>query len=228
MDTPDGEHVIAWFSKAKPNHPTILYFHGNGASLAARSERISTFVNQGYGIYMMSYRGYSGSTGVPSERNNVADAKRAYDTLIAKGIGPADIVLYGESLGTGVAVQVAAKKQVSGLILDAPYTSTVDVAKICYPYLPSRLFMRDRYETKKSIGKVRAPILIVHGEQDEVVPVKMGRALAKLVTSEVKFVTFPKAGHTDHFEYGSFDEMVNWLQTRARLKEKSSASGSAA
>src|SRR5262245_20681540 len=106
LATPDGVTVLAWYARAKPGRPTLLYFHGNGGNLALRADRIRRFMGQGLGVYMMSYRGYSGSSGVPSEKANVADARLAYADLRQLGLEPKDIVIYGESLGTGVAVQV--------------------------------------------------------------------------------------------------------------------------
>ena len=113
---------MGW-ARARPGQPTLLYFHGNAGSLAFRSERIRHYQARGRGVFMMSYRGYSGSTGSPSESANVADALLAYTFLVDAGVAARDIILYGESLGTGVAVQVAAQKPVAGVVLDAPYTS---------------------------------------------------------------------------------------------------------
>ena len=163
---------------------------------------------------MMSYRGFSGSTGSPSERANIADALLAFDTLVADGTKPSDIIVYGESLGSGVATQVAAQRPVGGVILDAPYTSTADVGAESYWFLPVRLLMTDRYETIRHIKKVRAPLLIVHGERDSVIPVKMGRAVHATATSAKEIATFPAAGHNDHSDHGSYDVIFRWLAAR--------------
>lgn len=207
----DGADVVAWYGKAMPGQPTLLYFHGNGGSLATRSERIRKYMSRGRGIYMMSYRGYSGSTGSPSEAANVTDAKSAWDDLVALGVAPADIIIYGESLGSGVAVQVAAAKTPSALVLDAPYTSMVDVAASHYPWLPVRPMLLDRYESAQSIGKVRCPLLIIHGEKDEVIPIEMGRGLFAAANEPKKIVTFANAGHADHYLFGSYDAINTWI-----------------
>lgn len=215
----DGADVIAWYGKAKPGQPTLLYFHGNAGSLASRSERIRKYTNRGRGIYMMSYRGYSGSTGTPSEVNNVADAKRAYNDLIGLGVRPQDVIVYGESLGSGVAVQVAAEKQISGLVLDAPYTSMVELAASRYRWLPVRPMLLDRYESDSFIGRVRCPLLIIHGEKDETIPVAMGRTLFAAANEPKQLITFPNAGHADHYLYGSYDAINTWIdQLRADLQ----------
>ena len=211
LTTPTGHDVIAWYGPASTGQPTLLYFHGNGGSLVTRAERVRKYMEKGYGVFIMSYRGYSGSTGLPSERANVADAKLAYDTLTGLGVTPTDIILYGESLGSGVAVQVAADRTVAGVILDAPYTSIVDVATLCYPFLPARLMMRDRYETMRFIGAINAPLLVIHGENDQIIPVEMGRRVATAATNgEIK--TFAEAGHTDHHLFGSYEAVFNWLK----------------
>jgi hypothetical protein len=211
LKTADGERVLAWHGKARPGEPTILYFHGNGGSLVNRSERIGKYLARGRGMFMMTYRGYGGSSGRPSERANVADALLAYDTLVASGVAADDIVVYGESIGTGVAVQVAAQRRVAGVILDAPYTSIVDVAALAYPYLPVRPFLLDRYETMGHLARVTAPILVIHGERDTIIPVAMGRTVAAAATGPARLVTFPHAGHVDHHLYGSFEAVQDWL-----------------
>jgi fermentation-respiration switch protein FrsA (DUF1100 family) len=165
----------------------------------------------GYGIVMMTYRGFGGSTGVPSERANVSDAKEVYEALRASGIPASMIVVYGESLGTGVAIQLAAEKEVAGLILDAPYTSIVDLAALHYPQLPARWLMTDRYESLGAAGRVAAPALIVHGEADDIIPVEMSRRVAAALKGPVQLATFPGAGHSDHYMFGSYDVIYAWL-----------------
>jgi len=223
LETPDGARVIAWYGCAGPGQPTLLYFHGNGGSLVTRAERIGRYLANGVGVFMMTYRGYGGSTGSPSERNNVADAKLAYDTLVRSGVAAEDIVLYGESIGSGVAVQVAAEKPVAGIILDAPYTSVVEVAAAAYPLLPVRTFLTDRYDTMRYIGQVRAPLLVVHGEDDQVIPVEMGRAVAAAAPGPKRLVTFPRAGHSDHHLHGSYEAIFAWLTELRASRTKTSA-----
>lgn len=220
IDAPDGARLISWYAPAAPGQPTILYFHGNAGNLATRSERIRRYVSRGYGVLFLSYRGYGGSTGTPSEQANVADAKLAYDTLIADGLEPQDIIVYGESLGSGVAVQVAADREVGGLVLDAPYTTIVDVAALAYPYLPVRPFMFDRYESVKYLPRVKAPLLVLHGEADRVIPVEMGRAIYAAANAPKEIATFPRADHSDHHLYGSYDEMFRWIDALMRSQDQ--------
>jgi hypothetical protein len=215
LETPDGERLVAWVAKAKPGNPTLLYFHGNAGSLETRQERVRKYVQRGFGMFMMTYRSYGGSTGTPSEKANVADAKLAYDMLIRDGVKPEDIIIYGESLGTGIAVQVAGERAVAGIILDAPYTSLVEVAKVHYPHLPSRSFMTDRYETMKHLGHLTRPLLIVHGKEDRVVPLAMGEAVYAAARGPREIAIFPGAGHSDHYNFGSYEVIYDWI-TRLR------------
>jgi fermentation-respiration switch protein FrsA (DUF1100 family) len=224
LATPDGETVLAWYGPARPGFPTLLYFHGNAGSFEFRQERIRRYMARGFGMYMMTYRGYGGSTGSPSERANVADALLAYDALVAEGVRAEDIIVYGESLGSGIAVQVAAAKPVGGVILDAPYTSLVDAAAVHYPYLPARLLMTDRYDTMAHIGRVTAPLLVLHGERDEVVPVSMGRAVFEAANEPKDLRTFAEAGHSDHWNFGSYEAAYAWLDAwRARVARQGDA-----
>jgi fermentation-respiration switch protein FrsA (DUF1100 family) len=212
LETPDGARVIAWYAPAKPGKPTLLYFHGNAGALETRNERIRKYMARGLGVFMMTYRGFGGSTGQPSEAANVADAKLAYDTLVGLGVPASDIIIYGESLGTGVAVQVAAAREAAGLVLDAPYTSMVDLAALHHPFIPGRWFMTDRYETRRHIKDVKVPLLILHGEEDTIVPVEMGREIFALAAPPKMIKTFPGAGHADHYKFGSYDVLTNWIE----------------
>nr|WP_210269954.1 alpha/beta hydrolase [Hyphomicrobium methylovorum] len=211
LQTPDGESIVAWYAAAQPGQPTLLYFHGNGGALELRNERIRKYLNRGRGMFMMSYRGFSGSTGSPSERANIADAKLAYDALVRKGIRPEDIIIYGESLGTGVAVQVASEKPVGGVILDSPFTSIAERAQQLYPWLPVGLLLQDRYDSIRYIGSVHAPLLIVHGDADEVVPVDMGRRLFAAANEPKQLEIIRGAGHDNHSEFGSFARIDAWV-----------------
>ena len=203
LNTPDGARIVVWYGKARPGQPTLLYFHGNGGGLADRAERFRRFMGQGWGVYMMAYRGYAGSTGYPTEANNVADARRAYDALVQEGVPAGSIILYGESLGTNLATRMAAEKDSAGLILEAPYTSVLDIALTDYPFLPVRLLLSDRYETDKVLPQVKVPLLIIHGKEDGIIPVSMAQKLAKLANEPKRLVIFPEGDHSDLYVNGN-------------------------
>ncbi len=212
LKTDDGNSLICWYGKApNPDKPTVLYFHGNAGNLAARSGRVEAYMAEGYGIFMVSYRGYNGSSGSPSEPNNIADAQCALSYLMSIGIPLDKIIIYGESLGTAIAVQLAAKYRSHAVILDSPFTSMTDVALLHYPYLPIRTMLRDRYETMRHIAKISAPKLVLHGEKDTVVPVTMGKAVYKAASDPKKLLTFAEAGHIDHWMHGSYELIFEWL-----------------
>ncbi len=209
---PDGARLVLWRLAARVGEPTLLYFHGNAGGLASRAERFKRYQATGLGLTMLSYRGYSGSTGQPSEANNLGDAVLAYDQLVKDGVAWADIYLYGESLGSGVAVQLAGLRPVSGLILDAPYSSMLDMAARTYPFLPVRPLLADRYESIRHIARIKAPVLVLHGAQDELIPVAMGRALHAAAITPKELVIFPHGRHTDLDQHGAVDAVVRWIK----------------
>src|SRR5215475_10231597 len=158
----DGVALIAWHAPAEQGAPTILYFHGNGANAANRADKIERIRRSGFGVFYLNNRGYGGSGGRPTEAANVADARAAYDYLVARGVPAERIVAYGESLGSGQAVRLAAERRV------------VDVGRRTYFWLPLRWLVTDRYDNERNIRAVRAPVIILHGAQDAVIPVAMG------------------------------------------------------
>ena len=200
VKTPDGETIVLWYSPARPGKPTVLFFHGNGGEIADRSERFAFLQAQGFGVLFVSYRGYGASTGEISEQGLVTDALTAYDVLAAKGISPRQIVLLGESLGTGMAVQLAAMRPVAAVALEAPYTATVDIAAEIYWWLPVRLLMKDQFRSRDFISLMKVPLLILHGDADGVVPVAQGRALFAMANDPKQMVEIPGAGHDAVFE----------------------------
>ena len=182
LDTADGEKVIVWYAPPQRDLPLVLYFHGNAGSLQSRADRFRALTGDGYGLVALSYRGYGGSTGSPSEMGMIADAQAAYAFAAARV--PAErIVVFGESLGTGVAVALAATQRVGRLILQAPFTSAVDIGARAYWFLPVRLLMKDPFRSDQRIGKVTAPLLVLHGERDQVVPIALGERLFSWRTS---------------------------------------------
>ena len=192
----DGVRILAWTVAPKPGKPVIVYLHGNGGSLAHRVHRFRKLIDDGTGLVALSYRGYGGSEGRPTEDGLIADGRAAYD--FARSRYPdARIVLWGESLGTGVAVALAGEKDVAAVILEAPFTSAADVAFSAYPFLPVSWLMKDQFRSDERIGKVRAPVLIMHGERDRVVPFRLGQQLYAMANEPRQFVRFPDGGHED-------------------------------
>jgi fermentation-respiration switch protein FrsA (DUF1100 family) len=198
----DGERLIAWYVPAQAGKPLVLYFQGNAGGLNLRADRFNWLTADGAGLLALRYRGYGGSTGTPTEDGLIRDARAAYDFAIART--PATrIVLFGESLGTGVAVALAAERSIAGLILDAPFTSTVDVAASAYLFVPVRWLMKDTFHSDQRIVRISAPLLVLHGENDQVVPVRFGERLFALAHEPKRMVRFPQGGHVNLDGFGA-------------------------
>src|ERR1700716_2917575 len=170
LTTADGEKVIIWHVPAQPGHAVVIYFPGNGDFLAGSVGRFRAIASDGTGLVALSYRGYAGSSGQPSERGLLQDAAAAYAFATAR-YGADKIVVWGFSLGTGVAVAIAAEQPVGGLILEAPYTSIADVAASMFWFMPVRWVMRDQFRSDARIARVKAPLLIMHGTNDPAIPI---------------------------------------------------------
>jgi pimeloyl-ACP methyl ester carboxylesterase len=195
VNTPDGETIVLWHWPAKPGMPTILFFHGNGGEMSGRRDRMAFYQSQGFGALFVSYRGYGASTGKISEQGFMTDAFTAYEFLRQRGVSPEKIVVVGESLGSGVAVQLSAQRPVAALVLEAPFTAAVDVAADIYPWLPVGMLMKDQYPSRDFIGKVKAPLLILHGDADRVIPVAQGRRLFEMANEPKELVILAGEGH---------------------------------
>jgi uncharacterized protein len=196
LETSDGERVIAWHVPPRENKPVVLYFHGNGGSLRGRVDRFRDLTADGTGLVALSYRGYGGSSGAPTEAGLVRDALAAYTFTTARY--PAErIVLWGESLGSGVAVALASQMPVAYVILQSPFTSAVDVGMQRYWFVPVRLLMKDQFRSDLRIGKVTAPVLILHGDRDDIVPIALAERLYALINAPKRFVRFAGVGHED-------------------------------
>jgi fermentation-respiration switch protein FrsA (DUF1100 family) len=204
LTTADGEKVIVWHVPAKPGHPVVLYFHGNGDYLAGFFGRFRDLIADGTGIVALSYRGYAGSSGQPSEQGLLSDAAAAYAFTAAR-YGADRIIIWGFSLGTGVAVALAAEQPVARLILEAPYTSTVDVAASGFPFVPVRWFLRDRFHSDQRIARVTVPLLIMHGTSDATIPIALGERLFALAHEPKQFVRFSGGGHADLDNFGALN-----------------------
>ena len=209
----DGTKLIAWYLPAQAGRPTLLYFTGNSGNTANRASKIKAIAGDGYGVFMHNYRRYGGSEGRPSESRITADAVSAYDTLRGLGVAPHDIVAYGESLGTAVATRLSLQRHVEGLVLEAPFTSIVDVGKLMWKYFPLDLIMADQYRTIERIGAVTAPVFIIHGGRDAVIPLDQARHVFHMAAEPKNMVVVPQAGHNDLFERGAWEKVRCFLES---------------
>src|SRR5450759_3572289 len=183
LTTADGEKVIIWHVPARPGHAVVLHFPGNGDYLAGLVGRLRGITADGTGLVALSYRGYAGSSGQPSEQGLLRDAAAAY-AFAATRYSADRIVVWGFSLGSGVAVALAADRPVGKLILEAPCTSIVDIAGSLLRIVPVRWLIRDQFRSDERIARVAAPLLIMHGLRDPTIPITFGERLFALAKGD--------------------------------------------
>lgn len=196
LTTDDGLRLGHWYKPPIDQAaPVVVVFHGNAGHRGDRVSKFSFLADQGFGLFLMGYRGYGGNPGQPTEAALTSDAGQVLDWLAEQGVVGDRLVLYGESLGTGLAVKFAAARPVAGVILEAPYTSIAAVAQSQYWFLPARYLVLDRWDSVSLVDRISAPILFLHGEQDGVVPVKFGRALFAAAKEPKSALFLADAGH---------------------------------
>jgi fermentation-respiration switch protein FrsA (DUF1100 family) len=215
LSTADGLALTAWYSRPpRPDMHTVLYLHGNKGHIGYRANHLRRMARCGWGVFLLEYRGYGGNPGRPSEAGLLCDAQAALTELRSRGIPPQRILLWGESLGSGLAIALAAEHPVAAVLLESPYTSIADAAQIHYPYVPARRMVKDRFDSMARIGRVRAPILIMQGMRDRVVPPAMGRTLARAATAPVEMWAAPDAGHTGLLQAGAVEAAADFVRRR--------------
>ena len=203
LETEDGLLLLAWHAPPRADGaPSLIYFHGNAGHIGMRGFKVRAYLNAGLGVLLTTWRGYSGNPGTPTEEGLYADGRAARAFLRALGTGDERQILYGESLGTGVAVHLAREAAPAALVLEAPYSSIADIATGRIPLLPVRPLIVDRFDSAAKIGKVAAPLLIVHGERDRTIPVRLARKLHKRARKPKEAVFIPEADHADLTEFG--------------------------
>ena len=180
IKTKDNINLKGWFHLKDLKKKTILFFHGNAGSLDNRIYKLNLLGNLDINFLIIAWRGYSGSSGKPTELGLYQDAKSAVNWLNLKGITEKNIILYGESLGTSVAIEIGQHKNFAGIILEAPFTSMADTGKKHYPFFPVKLLLKDKYENENKIKNIKFPILVMHGKKDKIIPFYMGKEIYNL------------------------------------------------
>jgi hypothetical protein len=203
LTTAFNVELISWFARPRDDRPTVLFFHGNAGAVEHRAYRFREFMAHGYGVFVLGYPGYGGNAGEPSEPGFHEASQLAYDYLRASGFEADDIVIYGESIGSGVAVQLAARVDAKGLILEAPMSSAVAVAREHYALLVATFFLRDSYRSEDYIDRIDMPLLVIHGEKDAIIPLGLGRELVERAVEPKKLVVIEGAGHNNLSEYSA-------------------------
>lgn len=212
LELGNGHELHSWYAAADDGQPTLLLFHGNAGAVSDRAHRFVDFMPLGFGLFVLGYPGYGGSDGSPSEAAFTEAATAAYEFLRSQGLNPADIVIYGESIGSGVAVKLAAQVDASALVLEAPMASAVDVASRHYPYLPVGLLLQDSFLSSERIASIGMPLLIIHGTDDRIIPIESGELLFEAAVEPKTFTPISGAGHNDLTMYPVVDIVRNFLE----------------
>jgi fermentation-respiration switch protein FrsA (DUF1100 family) len=210
--TSDHERLVAWHVPPREGRPVVLYFQGNGGGPRHRAERFAALAADGFGLVAVSYRGYGNSTGSPSEDGLIADAIAAHDFATLR-YGEDRLVAWGESLGSGVAVALAGQRRLGALVLEAPFTSTADIARRAYPFVPVGFLMKDQFRSLERIGAVTTPTLVMHGELDRTVPIALGERLYAAIRAPKRFVRFARGDHEGLDAVGARDAVLDFLAT---------------
>ena len=200
-----GNTLVSWHRPSDRNKPTLVYFQGNAGNISDRAYKAKVFIKAGFGVFLVGYRGFGENSGTPSELGLYEDADLAIKYLLDMGVPHKKIYLYGESLGTAVAVEIAYRyakfNPIGGVILEAPFTSMADAAQYHYPFFPVKHLVNDKYESIKKIDKIDTPLLIFHGEKDRTVPIKFGKLLFKKAEAPKVSKWIPGAGHGNVFDF---------------------------
>ena len=198
LTTADGLHLQSWYFRAdRAGAPTVLFLHGNAGDIGNHLPFAKFLIAAGYGVLALEYRGYGGNPGSPSETGLIDDGRAAFAFLKAQGIPDTNTVLFGESLGTGIAVLLAAEHPVRAMILRSPYTSIAEVAAIQLPYIPARWLVRDTFDALAKIGLNHAPLFVFHGDADTLIPLALGRHLFDAASEPKTWLTVSGTGHDD-------------------------------
>lgn len=218
VETADSLRLLAWYRPpVVAEGLTVLYLHGNAGSLAVRAFKVRPLLEAGHGVLLLSWRGYGDNPGTPTEEGLYSDARAAIAYLAEEGIETGRVALFGESLGSGVAVQMAAEHRFAGLILEAPFSSLADVAATHYPFVPVRTLLKDRYDSASKIASVGAPVLILHGRKDRVVPFRYGEKLYAAAAEPKRLIAFPEGGHENLYALGAGSIVLEFLEELGRI-----------
>jgi uncharacterized protein len=207
----DGLTLTAWYAPAKPGERTIVYFHGNAGTLGDRHERVLAYLQRGFGVLLVGYRGYGGNPGEPTEAGLYDDGRAHLDWLMRQGVRDDELVLYGESLGAAVAVQLATERKAAALVLEAPFASVLLSARARYPLFAFDWVVKDKFDNIDKIDKIRMPLFVIHGALDRVTPQRFGRMVYERAPQPKVAVWLPAAGHNDLIAFGMIEAVMRFL-----------------
>lgn len=222
--TPDGQKLHGWFFPVSGKSPVLLFCHGNAGNISHRIENIKFLVKRDISVFIFDYRGYGQSSGRPSEKGIYIDGIAAYDYLTEiEKISPDRIVIFGRSIGGAVAIEVALQRKVRCLIIESTFTSTKDMAKTIFPFFIFSPFLPHHYNNILKIAGVTIPKLIIHGEDDNIVPFSMGNKLFAQATEPKLFLPIHGAGHNDTYVVGGedyFEAIVNFILSSTSVRAR--------
>jgi fermentation-respiration switch protein FrsA (DUF1100 family) len=211
--TEDGLDLLAWFAPPKnKDGKVIVLYHGNAGHIGHRAMKMKVFLDAGFGVYLCEYRGYGGNPGSISEDGFYKDARSALKWLDENGYAPPQWVIYGESIGSGPAVQMALEFQPKTLILESPFSSATDVGRRAYFWLPVDLLLKDRYDNISKITSVHSSLFIIHGDEDPVIPITLSKKLYDAANHPKQFITIEGGGPNDLYEHHAGHIILEWLE----------------
>ena len=213
LTTASNIELTSWFARPQAGRPTVLFFQGNAGAVNHRAYRFRELMSEGYGMFILGYPGYGGNAGEPTEPAFHEAAQLAYDYLRTSGVDSQDIVIYGESIGSGVAVQLAARVDAKALVLEAPMSSATDVARVHYPLLVASFFLRDSFQSVDYIDRIDMPLLVIHGEQDKIIPLPLGQKLVEHAVEPKKLVVIEQAGHNNLSNYSTMSVATGFIES---------------
>lgn len=219
--SPGGLTLTAWHAPAKPGRRTIVYFQGNAGTLADRHERVLAYLQHGFGVLLVGYRGYGGNPGFPTELGLYEDARGHLDWLARQGVRDQALVLYGESLGAAIAIQMATERKAAALALEAPFASILHSARDRFPMFAFDWLIKDKFASIDKIDRINMPLFIIHGARDGVTPLRFGQMLYERAKQPKSSVWLPDAGHNDLLRFGMAELVTTFLDGLPPLPSES-------
>ena len=213
IETKDGLSLLSWFYRGKLEKPLIIYFQGNAGNISDRDYKARFLIDNDYSVLLLGYRGYGGNKGQPSEEGLRKDGEAALEFATREGFQVSDIILYGESLGTGVVVDLGTRAMFKGIVLEAPYTSIEALAKKRYWFIPVTYLLKDKFDSISKVSQLTSPTLVLHGDSDKVINVDCGKQLYDAIPQPKNFTAFSGGGHSNLFDFGAGNEIISFIDS---------------
>ncbi len=218
FSTSDGHVLKSLYKKpSSMDMKTILLFHGNAGHVGHRANKFKFFLDRGYGLLLVEYRGYGENKGKPSEEGFYNDGIAAINFLSQKNITTKNIIVYGESLGCGISVKLSTEFSFYSTILEAPFTSISEVAQNHYWYLPAKWLVWDRHEILGIIKNIKSPLLVIHGKQDKIIKVELGQKIFEKAPEPKQFLLIKNAGHNNIYDFSIKEKIFSFLDKRKNI-----------